>query len=247
MAEIDYKKKAKLYDKLGATKFQKVVFGVERAKFKIIKKLIPNYIKFFDKICDIQKNFQLKFAKTDLEKEQIKRSCKFSKMAMRKEFNLEKNRNYHIDPNKPTEIFKYLEWNKKIHKHGLINGLILSPVLLVGTITNVPGCLPLLILELLSSGVNFECVNIQNYNICRLKQIEKGLKRKEKEREEKNIELYGDAAEVIYKSVEENENLPSFDEIIDRIETPEQLRQMREMFQNAQQERAKQKVLAGGR
>jgi len=240
-----YKKKVKLCDKLGASKFQKVVFAVERGKFKLIKTLIPNHMKLFDRYCDLHKKIALKFAKTEKEKEDIKRNCKFSKMAMRKEFNLEKNRNYHLDPNRPTEIFKYLEWNKKIHKHGLIKDAIFAPILLAGTIMNVPGCLPLFILELISAGVNFECVNIQNYNIYRLKQMESSLKRKEQEVEKKNIELYGDAAEVIYKSVEENENLPTFDEIIDRIETPEQLRQMKELFQNAQKERAKQKAYGG--
>lgn len=241
-----YKKKIKLYDKLGASKFQKVVFIVERGKFKIIKK-IPNHLKLLDGIIDIEKWFALKFAKTEQDKEKIKRNCKFSKMAMRKELNLEKNRNYHLDPNKPTEIFKYLEWNKKIHKHGLIKDAIIAPVLLAGTIMNVPGCLPLFILEVLSAGVNFECVNIQNYNICRLKLMEKSLKRKEQEIEKKNIEMYGDAAEVIYNSVEENDKLPTFDQILDNIKTPEQLKQMRELFQNTQKERAKQKVLAGGK
>ncbi len=240
-----YKKKIKLYDKLGASKFQKVVFAVERGKFKLIKKVCPNFIKYYDKFVDLQKKISLKFAKTEKEKDQIKRDAKFNKMAMRKEFNLEKNRNYHLDLNRPTEMFKYLEWNKKVHKKGLIKDLIIAPVLLAGTITNVPGCLPLLLLELLSAGVNFECVNIQNYNICRLKLVEKGLKRKEQETEKKKIEMYGDAAEVIYKSVEENENLPTFDQILDKIETKEQLRQMRALFQTSQQERAKQKELAG--
>ena len=244
--EKDLKKKIKLYDKLGASKFQKVVFLVERGKFKAIKKLFPGYLNFFDKYCDLQKKIQLKFAKTEKEKEQIKRNCKFSKMAMRKEYYEEKNRNYHMDPNKPTEIFQYLEWNKKIHKHGLIKNAIFIPILLAGTITNVPGALPLLILETLSAGVNFECINIQNYNLCRLKLIEKGLKRKEEEREKKRVEMYGDAAEVIYKSIEEKEELPTFNEIIDQIKTPEQLRQMRELFQNTLEERAKQKTLKGG-
>ena len=239
-----YKKKIKLYDKLGASKFQKVVFAVERGKFKLIKKICPNFIKYYDKFADLQKKISLKFAKTEKEKEQIRRNTKFNKMAMRKEFNFEKNRNYHLDLNRPTEMFKYLEWNKKIHKHGLIKNAIIAPVLLVGTITNVPGCLPLFLLELFSAGVNFECVNIQNYNICRLKLVEKGLKRKEQEIEKKNIEMYGDAAEVIYKTVEENDNLPTFNQILDRIETPEQLRQMRALFQTSQQERAKQKGLA---
>ena len=241
----DYKKKIELYDKLGASKFQKVVFGVEKAKFKIIKTLFPNIIKYFDKYCDLQKKVQLKFAKTEEQKQQIKRNCKFSKMAIRKEYNEEKNVNYHINPNKPTDMFKYLEWNKRIHKHGLIKDMICIPIFTIGTIANVPGALPLLIAEILSAGINFECINIQNYNICRLKQIENGLKRREEQKEKKNIEMYGKAAEVIYNSIEEKEDLPSFEEILNHIETKEQLEQMKLLFQNTLEERKKQKVLKG--
>ena len=41
-----YKKKAALCEKLGAKKFQKVVFQVEKMKYKILKKICPNYINF---------------------------------------------------------------------------------------------------------------------------------------------------------------------------------------------------------
>ena len=42
----DYKKKIALCEKLGATKFQKVVFKVEELKYKFIKKFLPNYTKW---------------------------------------------------------------------------------------------------------------------------------------------------------------------------------------------------------
>ena len=49
-----YNKKIKLYERLGAEKFQNVVFAVEKIKFKIIKKCFPNFLKFYDKQCDKQ-------------------------------------------------------------------------------------------------------------------------------------------------------------------------------------------------
>ena len=101
-------RKIKLYEKLGAEKFQKIVFAVERAKFKIIKKCFPNFLKFYDKQCDKEEEKLLKKAKTEEEKKEIRKNIKFSKMAVRKELNQEKNRNYHMDPNRPTEIYKYL-------------------------------------------------------------------------------------------------------------------------------------------
>ena len=83
----EYKKKKKLYKKLGAEKFQGIVFQVESIKFKILKKLCPNYIKYYDKWCDFREKRVLKKATTDLEKEKIKENTKFLKMEMRREFN----------------------------------------------------------------------------------------------------------------------------------------------------------------
>lgn len=247
MKNKSLKEQEKFYERLGALKFQKVVFKVEEIKFKIIKKLFPNFIKYFDKYCNYKQRRALKRTKTDKERQTIKDNIKFSKMAMRKELNLERNRNYHIDKNKPTEIMKYLEWNKKVHKRGLIKDGILIPILIGGVIIHVPGAIALLIFELLSAIVNFECVNIQNYNICRIKRIEPRLKKIEEKKMEEQVEKYGDAAEVIHRSIQQSEELPSFDEILDNIDNVEQLRQMREMFKSAIAEREKQKQKIGGK
>ena len=51
----------------------------------------------------------------------------------------------------------------------------------------------------------------------------KMLERKESKAIVKGIEEYGAAAEVINKTLEESETLPTFDEIINNIETKEQL------------------------
>lgn len=233
-------KKIKLYKVLGAEKFQKVVFGVEKIKFKIIKKLFPNFIKYFDKYINWKRDKKLKKAKTKEEKKQIIRKYQFSKMAMRKELNQEKNRNYHIDPNRPTEIYRYLEWNKQVHKNGIIKNSILIPIFIVAIVLGFTPAIPLLALELLSTAVNFECINIQNYNMCRFKKSEKVLARKEQKHIESNIKAYGEAAEVIHKSLEESEDLPTFDEIINNITDIEQLRQMKELIRKTQEERKKQ-------
>lgn len=234
--------KIKLYKMLGAEEFQKVVFAVERLKFKFIKKFCPNFIKYFDKYCDYKQRKALKKAKSEKERKAIIKNIKFSKMAMRKELNIEKNRNYHFDKNKPTEIIEYLKWNKKVHKNGLIKDLILIPILIGGAVVGFAPSIPLLIIELISAGINFECINIQNYNLERIKPLEARLRKREEQIAEKNIENYGAAAEVIHKSIEESEALPTFDEIISNINNPEQLRQMRALFKEKQEERQKMLV-----
>lgn len=231
------KKKMKFHKTLGAEKFQKVVFGVEKVKFKILKTICPNFPKYFDKFCDFKKKRAINKATSEEQINSIITKISFDKMAMRKEFNQEKNRNYHIDNRKPTEIIKYLNWNKDIHKKGLIKDAIVIPFLVAGTIAQIPGSLPLLILELISAGINFECINIQNYNICRYKIAEEVLKKKEEKILEKNIEEYSEAASVIQKTFTRKADVPTIDEIVDSIENRNQLDQLRKLVMEAQKER----------
>lgn len=240
-----YKKELKKYERLGAVKFQKLVLQVEETKFKIMKKLFPNFIHWFDKYCDWKQKRALKGSKTDEERKKIKDQMKLAKMAMRKEWNEEKNRNYHINPKHPTEMIRFLEWNKDVHKRGLITNGILIPIIIAGIVFHIPGTIPLLVFECLSAAVNFECINIQNYNLCRMRRIEPMLAKREEASIERDIEEFGEAAEVIHNSIEKSESLPSFDEIISNIDNIDQLRQMREMFKKEHNEREAQKKIGG--
>ena len=226
----DYNKKIRLYEKLGAEKFQDVVFKVEKIKYKIIKKLFPNYIKSYDKHLDRKQKKLLANAETEEEKKQIKREIKLSKLAIRKELNEEKNRNYHMDTERPTEIYKYLEWNKSVHIKGLIKDAIIVILSTVALSFGFVGALPVLLYELLNAAINFECINIQNCSICKYKKCQKILERKESRAIEKGIEEYGAAAEVINNALEESETLPTFDEIINNIKTKEQLEEMKRLI-----------------
>ena len=245
MNKKEKQKKLKRYERLGAVKFQKVVFKVEEIKFYLLKKLCPNFIAYFDTYCDWKQKRAIKQAKTEEERKEIRQKIKLAKMAMRKEMNQEKNRNYHINPKRPTEIFEYLNWNKQVHKRGLTKDAICILIFLIGTILQIPLAAPLLIYEIINAAVDFECINIQNYNLCRLEHLKPNLQKKEERIIQRSIEEYGSAAEVIHKSIEQSEKLPTFQEILDNIENKEQLEQMKAMFQHAQEERAKEKKLGG--
>ena len=246
------KKKMKLYKTLGAEKFQKIVFGVEKIKFKALKKLCPNFLKYYDKYCDFKKKRLINKATSEEQINKIITQITFDKMAMRKEFYQEQNRNYHIDSKKPTEIIKYLKWNKSVHEKGLIKDAITIPLLVVGTVTSIPGALPLLVVEIISTGINFECVNIQNYNICRYKLSEEVLKKKEEKRLERNIEEYKEAANVIHKTFNKKEDVPTIEEIIENISNKNQLEQLKKIIEEEQRKRSskeipKQKINVGGK
>ena len=188
MEAVDYKKKIELCEKLGANKFQKVVFKVEELKYKVIKTFFPRYIEWYDKLCDRKKKKELKKAKTKEEQKKIIDHYRMQKMIMRKEFHREQNRNYHMDPNKPTEILHYLNWNKDIHMKGIIKNAIAIPALAITAAFGIwpTVVLPFLALEVGSLFVNFQCVNIQNCNIYRFKQREETMKKLEERRNKRN-------------------------------------------------------------
>jgi hypothetical protein len=225
-----YKKKIKLYENLGALDFQKVVFAVERLKFKILKKVSPNFITHYDKYCDKLRKKLIKDAKTEEDIRSVNSYINHIKLEMRREFNNEQNKNYHINSNDSTEIIKYLNYNKEVHQSSLVKDLILIPITTVGTIFITPWLTPLLAYEILSAFIDFECINIQNYNICRYKLIEDKLKQREERKIKETIEEYGDVAEIVTEKIETSEKLPSMNEIIDGLETKEQLDKLRKLI-----------------
>ncbi len=237
-----YNKKIKLYEALGAEKFQKVVFQVEKIKFRILKKVFPNFIKLYDKYCDFNLKICLKKAKTKEEKDQLKENTKFAKMAMRKELNQEKNRNYHVDNNRPTEIIKYLEWNKSVHTNGLIKNIVLIILSTVGLSFGLTWLIPLLAYEMISGTINFECINIQNCSICKYKKCESVLRKREAKKISHDIDSYKDAERIVQSAIDKSDNLPSFTEIIGMIKTKEELRQMKEMLLENQELRKHENV-----
>ena len=233
MEAVDYKKKIELCEKLGANKFQKVVFKVEELKYKVIKTFFPRYIEWYDKLCDRKKKKELKKAKTKEEQKKIIDHYRMQKMIMRKEFHREQNRNYHMDPNKPTEILHYLNWNKDIHMKGIIKNAIAIPALAITAAFGIwpTIVLPFLALEVGSLFVNFQCVNIQNCNIYRFKQREETMKKLEERRNKRNIEQYSEAGSLVTRTMEKTEEIPSLSQIIDSIQTKEELEQFRRLVQ----------------
>lgn len=224
----DYSKKIKLCKALGAEKFQKVVFAAERLKFKILKKCFPNFISFYEKRCDSANKRWQKKARTEEDKKHLNAYYQQQKLIMRKEWNQEQNRNYHIDKGNPTDFLNYLNWNKRVHVRGLIKNMIILPIC-IGFSCAGFGILGIVgAYEFLSMMVNFECVNIQNYNIYRIKQKEERLRNIARRSQQRDVKRYEEASQLICDTLDKSKTkIPSLTEIINNIQTPEQLSQMR--------------------
>ena len=237
MKQVDYNKKIKTCEILGAKKFQKVVFGIESIKWKIVKRFFPNFIERIDKYIDKMKKERIKNAESQEEIDQIVRQATFSKMNIRKEFNKNSDINYHINTKCPTEFIEMLNFNKDIHKRNLIwnsiaipSGIVLSKIIFwIG--------MPIVIFETCRALINLQCINIQNYNIYRIKRIEKKLIERENKTEEKNIDELGSAYEVIGKKIDEKKDIVSLDEIVNSINSKEQLMQLKEIIRREKMQR----------
>lgn len=233
----DLNKKMEICKKLGAVQFKKIVFIVEKIKFKALKKLVPNYLKYFDKHVDKLTKKRLKEAKTEEEKQIIIYKSKIDKMQERREFYQEENRNYHIRKENPTQIIKYLELNKKIHKNGLVGNAIFGLLTIPGLIFGSKLALMFLVFEIIEAIINFECINLQNYNIYRLTKVKDKIEKKEKAKIERDSVLYKEISEDIHKVVMEKDEIPTIDDVLACADTPEKLEQLKQLLAKTKSQR----------
>lgn len=226
------KKKMAFHEKLGALKMQTIVFKVEELRYKIIKTFFPNYIVHYDRQCNKNQRKELKKAKTKEEREEIIRKYNLAKMYMRKELNREQNRNYHMDFEKPTDIISELEWNKSVHKSGLKFNLITIAVFTGLGFIGCPWSIPMIIAEIVSAFINFECVNLQNYNLCRYKIMKEPLQKRGKRNFERHVEKYGGIDETVNqvaKTTDMSDFKKSTEIVIDKL-TKKELIKLRAML-----------------
>lgn len=235
--------KEKLYEMLGASWFQKVVFKVEDLKFKFIDRFCPNIDSWYCNYCDKKvKKICLKLD-TEEEKEKIRLKYNFKKMAFKKELREKKNRNYHIDFNNASRFKDYLLWNKKVHKNGMIwNGIWISLCSLALFFTSgIASVLTSVWLgyNVLALGVNFECVNLQNYNLCRYEKREDTLVKIERRSRDRDVKNFAKVGEKIYNKLCNRIEMPKSSEVVSSITDKEELEQLRKLALEVKEQRQK--------
>ena len=231
----------KIYEKLGALWWQKVVFAVEKLKFKVLKS-IPHVVDIFDFISDFNCKRDIRKNSYKVNSEElianIKKITLKNKLAFRKELNYEENINYHIDPHNPDKFMKYLLNNKKIHVEGIIGNTIILGIVslvlaffpsLIGTYS-----LGIIVIELICAFINFECINLQNYNIKRLENLDKKetLVKHYEKLTAKNIKQYGNISKKLSKTLDDTSQVPTVDDIISCVETYEEEQELVSMLQH---------------
>ncbi len=237
--------KIKLYERLGAKQFQKIVLKLEEIKFKVEKILFPNnkLYKITEKRLEKKKQKELKRAKNEEQQKEILNIYKYRKLKIKRQLANCQNDNYHLNLTNVDEFKKYLEWNKKVHKVGLIKNiafvLAMIPITVIsgGIVGYIAGTI--LIGNILTGIINFECVNLQNYNLLRYEEKYDRLKKTESKIILRNIKKYSDANEIIAKTMEKSIDIPTVDDIMENVQTDEQKKQILALIENEQRKRKK--------
>lgn len=228
---MDNSKKKRMYEKFGALWFQKVVFKVEDLKFKFIDKFCPNIDEWYSGKCDKKANELCLKAKSDEERNAIRFEYNSKKMRFKREIIEKKNRNYHMDFNNSSTFYNYLLWNKKVHMNGIIANVVSLGI--TGALLPLAsgfwfgaGCC-FLAYNLISLGVNFECVNLQNYNIHRFNERRETLAKLEQRRKDSDAKKYALCGEKIYKKLEGSVETPKTSDVVKSMSSLEELQQLR--------------------
>lgn len=225
--------KIKIYTLLGAEIFQKVVFQVEKIKYIILERFFPNSYEFLENVSD--KNYINNQKNKHYEDPKTRREHIIQKLKYRKELITSQNRNYHYNPESPTECIGYLKKNREIHKKGVISNIILMLIIFIASnvLTSIPTIYIIsgYLFEIFSLFINFECINLQNYNLERLENERtlELLKKKEVKKIENDLNNYRECSKVVSSKLMSGLKVPTVSEVAKEIKTKEQAEQLRIM------------------
>lgn len=227
----NYDSKIKLCEKFGARKFQKIVFNVEKTKFKIINKLFPNINVWYTNYTNHKCN---KYIKRHPNKDslKIKQIFLMKKIYFKEELNSQKNTNYHFKANNPLDFYYWLNWNKNVHIKGIVtDGLFLALLSVYSILFSHTIVIELAeLITLLSALINFQCINLQNYNIYRFKKNEKRLQENANIRNNQDIKKYSNISNKVVSIIKEKGDIPNPNELIANINDKEELKELKNML-----------------
>lgn len=231
-----------LYEKLGAVWFQKVVFKAEDLKFKFIDRFCPNIGTWYNKRCDIKASKLISKTIDSERQKDIIFKYNYKKMAFNRELVEKKNRNYHMTLNNASSFYKHLEHNKKVHMNGIkFNiGVIISSLVMLPYISGALACVVGFVLayNVFALGINFQCVNLQNYNMCRFNEKKEILEKIEQRKKESDAKNYALAGAAIYKKLESSVTLPKKEEIVKEMTSLEELQELRKLALEIKRQRS---------
>lgn len=228
-------RKMKRCEKFGARQFQKFVLWLEQKRYRFLKRCFPNMPAWFEKRCMASYQKKLKKCKNPSERECLEKKYQYQIRMFRKEWNREQNRNYHLNVTNPDEFLGWLHWNKEVHLTGLAINTVMIPLMAVGAVITsgiaAPICCSLLIYQTISAGINFACINLQDYNYCRVLLQKEKLDRIAARKRKIEIQKYGMLADKLKPTLKKGTEMPTTSQILDSLTTIEDLKAMRSLLE----------------
>ena len=215
-----------------AKKCQRMVFFLERKKYEVIRRTIPDFQNIYENLLLKRRDRLLKKANSSFERKMINDRYKIQLLNFRREYNTKKNLNYHLDKDNLNETLKWLNWNKMVHVKESKKNIVTIIISLILKFLFFNGSILFSIVDFvifinfLKLFINENCVFLQKYNIERIENYLKNISHASKKRQYDKISdkarAYGNATSVIVKSMNDCESLPTVQDIIDNITTKEQ-------------------------
>lgn len=247
---ISLESKKKLYEKLGALKFQKVVFYVEKIKFKIIDKFFPNIDDWFSNYCDKKVSKICKKNISDEDKNNIIFDYNCKKLIFKRELIEKKNRNYHFNSNNAISFYKYLLWNKKVHEKGIIRDIlsILGSIFVICISSGILSSIAIIIMvySILAFVIDFQCVNLQNYNICRFEEKKELLSKIEERKRNNDAKNYSNVSDKVYQKLKTSVKTPKSSEVVKSLTKKEELEELRKLALEIKKQREDNNIKTKG-
>lgn len=251
-----YQKKYKLHEKLGARWFQNIVGKYDQKKFwllnkvrnrkrsKLLTKLFPNRKKkekpsIIDRFVNYREKELLKKATTEEQIRIIKEETIRNKNIIKKQIKEGKSVNYYEGVDRRVELFPdYLRLNKKHHQNALKKDMVVIGICIGVGLLGMP-VLPWIVgsYQALDVIKDLQCINLQEYNLARIKTIEKKLVARNMQKMQQIYNENQEAIESLQKAKQQGKNIYTVEGLLDSLDSVEALQQLRKSFLETKEEK----------
>lgn len=251
-----YQKKYKLHEKLGARWFQNIVGKYDQKKFwllnkvrnrkrsKLLTKLFPNRKKkekpsIIDRFVNYREKELLKKATTEEQIRIIKEETIRNKNIIKKQIKEGKSVNYYEGVDRRVELFPdYLKLNKKHHQNALKKDMVVIGICIGVGLLGMP-VLPWIVgsYQALDVIKDLQCINLQEYNLARIKTIEKKLVARNMQKMQQIYNENQEAIESLQKAKQQGINIYTVEGLLDSLDSVEALQQLRKSFLETKEEK----------
>lgn len=251
-----YQKKYKLHEKLGARWFQNIVGKYDQKKFwllnkvrnrkrsKLLTKLFPKRKKkekpsIIDRFVNYREKELLKKATTEEQIRIIKEETIRNKNIIKKQIKEGKSVNYYEGVDRRVELFPdYLKLNKKHHQNALKKDMVVIGICIGVGLLGMP-VLPWIVgsYQALDVIKDLQCINLQEYNLARIKTIEKKLVARNMQKMQQIYNENQEAIESLQKAKQQGKNIYTVEGLLDSLDSVEALQQLRKSFLETKEEK----------